>query len=308
MTWKCNCPLCRVFVHPLLNRVSGKREGSLESLPGKEEIEERIEEAGMEEPLITPPVPVEKSGGKGGGEGEEELIPPGPIPVPVAASTASPASPIAVPPVSPTQSPSQSVEGQDKLTSPLSSVDVQIPKEFIERIDQLEEEIGRLRKELSTINESLKGIILEVKEVLAEASSPFNVLRTPVNETGKREKEFNGGRKKISGNGKQKVLASKAALPPSKFVYLTKIASDMLKKMGRERAIELVRGYIETGVLDKETGETLVKIIELVDKMRSHGLSVEEQLPFLYSLAKTLGIDDPELEKLMLKELLVGKN
>ncbi len=308
MTWKCNCPLCRIFVHPVLNRVSGKSEGSVEALP-QENVEEKISEVEEKGELLAPIAKPEKP--RGGGEGEEgsELIPPVPLPESASPTPNAPQATVSQVPLPPTATPTPSsseTEGS-AATAPPASIEVQIPREFAERIDQLEEEIGKLRKELSTINESLKGVILEVKEVLAEASSPFALLRTPLEERGKKEKEFNGGKKKIKETSQPTVLASKVSLPPSKFVYLTKLASDMLKKMGKEKAVELVKGYIETGVLDKKTGETLVKIIELVDKMHSYGLSVEEQLPFLYSLAKTLGIEDPELEKIVLKELLVRR-
>ncbi len=288
-------------MHPLLNRIAGKGESSLETpIEEKEAVEERIEESLEEEIPITPPTP--PTAKAEGGEEKEVVSPPIPIPTPTptVAATTAPATP------APMAAESRTGEAGAQGAFPVGPVEVQVPKEFVERIDQLEEEIGKLRKELSTINESLKGIILEVKEVLAEASSPFNVLRTPLEEVREKEKEFNGGRKKkIQGNGGSRVLASKVKLPPSKFIYLTKLASDMLRKMRKEQAIELVKGYAEAGVFDKETGETLVKIIELVDKMRSHGLTVEEQLPYLYTLAKTLGIEDPELEKIMLKELLV---
>ena len=306
MPWKCNCPLCRLLVHPVLRLVSGKGKSSVEhvsEVKGGGEVGEEVpltevptpttpaakrEEARQGEELelsveeVAPPLPTLPQGKEGG---EQPQLPPEvPVPLP--------------------QQPQAQQEQQARTEVKPQTIEVEVPKELVERIDQLEEEIGKLRKELSSINESLKNIVLEVKEALAEASSPFNVLSIP--EKPPKEQGFNGGDGKESKKTSSDIskLSISSGMSPSKFVELLMLVQNLLRKMSKDKAILILKGYIDAGVIDKNIGESLTKIVDFVDQLRKNGISIEEQIPYLYMLTKTLGINDPKFEEMVLKEFL----
>lgn len=166
--------------------------------------------------------------------------------------------------------------------------EVRIPKEVIERFEQIEEEIGKLRKELSTLSESMKTVLIEVKEAISEVSNPFNVLR----ERSDGSKDGNGSRR----DGRK--------IQPSTFLNLLKVAYKMLDEIGKEETVLILKGYADVGVVDEHVGEVLIKLVELADAMKSKGLTVEKQIPYIYSLLKTLNVSDPALDEYLLKELL----
>ncbi len=276
-SWSCNCPICRLFVHPVLQRVSPPRAPPTSSLATEAPPEEAAVskfEALAERAPITP-----NKGEQEQVTNLEEMLPQPQIYV-VEARKA------------------EETEGHVEMEAEPRAVEVTIPQELIERIEQLEEEVGKLRSELSTINESIKNILVETRELLAEATSPFNVLRMAQRpSTG----HGNGGRK--GGNGSGEV---KPSTRPSKFINIARIALKILNDFGKDKAIEIMRGYAEIGVIDKSTGETLVKIVDFVDRTRRMGISLEKQVPYLYALTRVLGIQDPELDELILKELMRG--
>ncbi len=275
-SWSCNCPICRLFVHPVLRKVSPSGAPPASPLATEASPEEISSPASKFEALAEK-APLTLEGGEQTQESPIETALLQPQPQAIEASKAEEAAP-------PEEEP--------------RAVEVTIPQELIERIEQLEEEVGKLRSELSTINESIKSILVETRELLAEAASPFNVLRMaqqPSAGTG------NGGKKGGNGSGQEKLPTK-----PSTFIHIARIALKLLNDFGRDKAVEIMKGYAEIGVIDKSIGETLVKIIDFVDRTRRMGISLEKQVPYLYALTRVLGIQDPELDELLLKELMRG--
>jgi hypothetical protein len=278
VNWSCNCPICRLFVHPVLRRVSAPRAPPTSPLATEAPPEETTPPVNKFEALAEKaPLPPE------GGEQQQippaESVTPQPQPQAVEASVTE-----------------EAASSKEKMEPQV--VEVSIPQELIERIEQLEEEVGKLRSELTTVNESIKSILVETRELLAEATSPFNVLRMAQ----KPSSTGNGGKKE--GNGGSK---AKPPTKPSKFVSIARIALKLLNDFGREKAIEIMRGYAEIGVIDKSVGETIVKIVDFVDRTKRMGIPLEKQIPYLYALTRVLGIQDPELDELLLKELMRGE-
>ncbi|MET1101014.1 MAG: hypothetical protein ABWW69_00835 [Pyrodictiaceae archaeon] len=149
--WRCNCPVCRLFVHPVLRRFERREEERLEEKEGREET-------GVERfaPLA---VPVDNSG-----RGEAEA----------AGSPISPEASVAPQPLI-------TEEVIDNLASKIAEgVREAIEssnKVLVERLDQVEESVGRLRKELQSLTDSLQNIIVELRDAISELSNPFGALR-----------------------------------------------------------------------------------------------------------------------------------
>ncbi|HIQ03001.1 MAG TPA: hypothetical protein EYH40_01115 [Desulfurococcales archaeon] len=288
MKWKCNCPLCRIIIHPIIRTIESKYGGSASYLTQKPATTPETELPEFpEEVKLMMQRPREETSGKKASEEQEEL----PI-IPSAPQT---------PNTHTVQSNQASIAPKETELTP-TQVKVEVPRELVERIDQLEEEIGKLRKELSTINESLKSVVLEFKEALAEASSPFNVLKAP--KTVELNMKGVNDREKTGTLGSNPGYVGNSQLPPSKFIDLLILALNMLERMDRKQAISLIKGYIDTGVLERNAGEALIKIVELANYMKSQGISIEDQISFLYTLSKTFNIRDSKLEELVIKKLM----
>jgi hypothetical protein len=169
-------------------------------------------------------------------------------------------------------------------------LEVRLPEEFVERFESLEREVSTLHKELNALRDSLTTLAVELREAVAELGNPFNVLRGPTN----------GGEHK-DGGGKGR---GSGRLQPTTFLSILKVLYSMLEEVGKEQALLLVRGYVDAGVVDREVGETLAKMVELADAMRRSGLSVEKQLPYTYAILKALNVGDRDLDDYVLRELL----
>lgn len=278
-SWSCNCPICRLFVHPVLRRASLSRAPPTTPL-ATEALLENESNVTTKFEAIAERAPLTAEEEMSSQEQSIEL-PPAQHTLPQVAEVAGLEE--------------SAPQGEEKEEQKV--VEVTIPQELVERIEQLEEEVGKLRSELSTINESIKSIIVETRELLSEAASPFNVLRMVQQPSS----SGNGKKKEVNGNGKVKPLTK-----PSKFINLARIALKLLNDFGRDKAIEIMRGYAEIGVINKDIGDTIVKIVDFVDRTRRMGIPLEKQVPYLYALTRTLGIQDPELDELLLKELMRG--
>jgi len=168
--------------------------------------------------------------------------------------------------------------------------EVKLPQEFVERFESLEKEVHTLHKELDILRDSLTTLAVELREAVVELSSPFNVLRDSTNGNGHR-----------NGNGSR---GGSRKIQPSTFLNVLKVLYSTLEEMSKEQVLLLVRGYVDAGVVDRDVGDALAKMVELADAMRRSGLSVEKQLPYTYAILKALNVGDRGLDDYVLKELL----
>ncbi|MEM4921320.1 MAG: hypothetical protein QXQ35_08415 [Candidatus Nezhaarchaeales archaeon] len=165
-------------------------------------------------------------------------------------------------------------------------IEVKVPEEVMERISKLEDEIKRVRDELSAVSEGLRNAVIEFKEVIAEASSPFSILK-----------------KNGNGNGRSKANGAHR-IAPSTFVELLRVIDSMLNEMDKDTVIALLSGYFKAGIISEAIGSSLLELVELAYTMKSKGISVEKQIPYLYALAQALRIEDQSLTAILLKEMI----
>ncbi|MEM1749064.1 MAG: hypothetical protein QXT01_04970 [Sulfolobales archaeon] len=177
-------------------------------------------------------------------------------------------------------------------------VEVKLPQELIERMNQLDQEIINLRKEVVSLNDNFKSLIIEFKESIAELSSPFNILRNS------RNGNSNGNGK--NGNGKKgyEKPVTHPTITPTSFLEVLKIIYSMLGRMSKEQALMFIDGYVKVGLINDEVGKALSGVVELADNMRKSGLSLEDHLPYLYGIISALNIKDNLLSDYVLKELI----
>lgn len=145
--WRCNCPLCRLLVHPVLRRLGAGGQGG----PAVPRREAEAAPPGEEATVVTPLGPGEASGATAGGE---------PLP---------PVSPKAVPVVD-----EELLEGfASKISASLREVVEGSNKVLLERLDRIEENVGKLRKEVKELVAGMENVIVEFREALGELSNPL---------------------------------------------------------------------------------------------------------------------------------------
>ncbi len=177
--WKCNCPICRLFVHPILRRITpsrlgGKKGKNVAELAKGRPVEviklSEIENKAQQNTEQTP---------------TQQAPPPTPTP-PATPQGGAPQAPAPAPPVStaaPTQQTQQSQEGggeeekKEEKEEKKQTVEVTVPREVLERIEVLEGEVDKIKKYVKASVEGIKATLVDLRSAMAELSNPFNILR-----------------------------------------------------------------------------------------------------------------------------------
>lgn len=260
MVWSCSCLLCRILVYPVIRRLTPV---STTQEAGIAEVSESISEAVNEVEVASTPA-------------TQPQLPPQPQ---------LPQQPVGQPP-----------EAQQGTQAQPTVVEVKIPQELVDRLNQLESELGELRKDITALNEGIKSVVLEFKEAIAELSSPFNMLRDQSkggngNGNGKRIKGFNVGE-------------HQSRITPTSFFEVLKVIYSTLGRWSKDQVLTLIDGYVKAGLIDSETGKVLNGVVDLADNMRRLGISVEDQVAYLYAIINALNIKDQSFSDYVLRELL----
>ncbi|BEP18211.1 hypothetical protein PYJP_15630 [Pyrofollis japonicus] len=152
--WRCNCPICRIFVHPVLRRLGGGLS------------EERVAERPIRRAPLTP-------------EGEEEKHAPQESPE-MAPSVTAEGAPQLQPVMAAPSISEEVIEGiVGKVVEGMRTVLEENTKVMVERLDRIEENMGKLRKELQGLVSSMENIIVEFREAISELSNPLVAPSNP---------------------------------------------------------------------------------------------------------------------------------
>jgi len=184
--WPCNCPICRTLIKPLVSivarRTNPEYSFSVETdvtEPGESEASTQGGEAGsiqtnspsLRELAQRYPVKVAKAS-------PEQPESPQPLQPPI--ENPRLANQVLQPQPNPQESGSsaqeQGEEGGNGENSP-QKVQVEVPKEVLERIDSLEAEIDKMKKYVKLSIDSIKATLIDLRSAMAELSNPFNILR-----------------------------------------------------------------------------------------------------------------------------------
>ncbi|MEM1541810.1 MAG: hypothetical protein QW101_06550 [Ignisphaera sp.] len=291
--WICECPICRVFVYPILK---------LKEMSSKEEV--KSEE--IEEPSSPKPVSLEI---------ETEKISP--------------------------SIPSINLEKlSESIISQLSSTIESKLGNINQRIDMIENEVKNVQENFAKSLDDVRNALVDVRAALAEFMNPFNVLKSSTtiqNKTDRSEikKEFlslfekllyRGGNSIATDAGEQ----AKGSTAVSKDIDITNIAEavpslgiefskgvkrlglggiiklmkwidDMIDRVPRDVIEELSKFIANIGIITEEEKNVLIAIIDFVYNARKIGVKVNEQIVYIYTLAKIFGINDSEADAEILK-------
>lgn len=265
--WPCNCIFCKVFVKPLMKR----RRVEVERGEGVE-VEESIQQITQQ-----PAVDIDKIR-----ESVAEHV-------------------------------SQLVEA--KL------------RDFVSRVDTVEEEVKKVREEVAKSIEEIKNTLVDMKSSIEEVVNPFNILRTYTQQSSKLPKIDNllenfekmlksavgrqaksEDREPVGENmeGLGSVVSEIVAkgfkkMGLASLIKLVKWVDDMLNRVPKE-VIEDIAKFMKTvNIVDEDEEKIVLSVIEFVYKARKIGLKINEQIMYIYNLAKILGISDKEASEEVLK-------
>jgi archaellum component FlaC len=267
--WPCNCIFCKVFVKPLIKR----RRVEVEQREGVE-VEQSIQQIAQQ-----PAVDIDKIR-----ESVAEHV-------------------------------SQLVEA--KL------------RDFVSRVDTVEEEVKKVREEVAKSIEEIKNTLVDMKSAIEEVVNPFNILRTYTQQSSRTElpkvnnllENFEKILKSTAGRqakseGQEPVgenmegLGSVASEIVAKgfkkmglasLIKLVKWVDDMLNRIPKEVIEDIARFMKTVNIVDEDEEKIVLSVIEFVYKARKIGLKINEQIMYIYNLAKIFGIGDKEASEEVLK-------
>ncbi len=211
--WKCNCPICRLFVHPILRKLAplkaggGSKKNVAELAKGRpvevvklSEVNKENQQTQESNPQVTPPpTPTQPPTANVGAQGQAAGAPP----------VAPPQAPQAIANQgSGGGSEEEKKEGEEKEERK-QTIEVTVPREVLERIEVLEGEVDKIKKYVKASVEGIKATLVDLRSAMAELSNPFNILRKYADIFLNEEKGGKEGGGSREGNG-----SAQNQLPP----------------------------------------------------------------------------------------------
>jgi len=276
VSWSCNCVLCRVFVHPLLKRFAAPQ----------------VSEEAVAEELASLPQQV------------QEAVPPPPV---------------------------VDVNGiKEAVAEHISLLVDSKLKDFSSRIDAVESEVKKIREEVAKSIDEVKASLVDIRAAVAEVMNPFNFLRTysktaaskgslnanhiiesfekALEKFAKRgaaeasaEATLQEAQKGFEELSKELVSKTGSRLGLAGLIKLIKWVDDMLNRVPKEVIEDIARFMKAVGVIDDEEEKVVVGVTDFVFRARKLGLKVNEQIIYVYNLAKVFGIEDKGASEEVLK-------
>jgi len=258
--WACNCPLCRVLVHPILRLLVSGQEVDNARKPSKQDVVvesvesenpdsvERGEEASLDKKSL---LEESKAGGKesrGGGGGIEGGQQSGDVAQRADHGKQQQAM------LNIVQNPATLPQLQEQLGQ--RDVKPVVPEEVRERIEKLEKELGKLRSELKEALESISEALIDVRAAVVENVNPFFTT--------------NGGKQVLDTLG--------ASVDVEHIVELIKALNEELDKFDMGTLVELIDSLAESGSIGEGSARVLKALVKAVSEMKRKGVSVDEQI------------------------------
>lgn len=208
--WKCNCPICRLFVHPILRKLAPPKTGG----GGKKNVTELAKGRPVEVVKLSE-INQETQQAQ---ENNPQVIPP-PTPTPPTVNASAQGQAVGAPPATPPPQAPQtaanqgggggSEERKEEEKEEKQTIEVTVPREVLERIEVLEGEVDKIKKYVKASVEGIKATLVDLRSAMAELSNPFNILRKYADIFLSEEKGGKEGGGSKEGNG-----SAQSQLPP----------------------------------------------------------------------------------------------
>jgi hypothetical protein len=203
-------------------------------------------------------------------------------------------------------------------------------KDFSSRIDAVENEVKKIREEVAKSIDEVKASLVDIRAAVAEVMNPFNFLRMysktaaskgslsanhiiesfekALEKFAKRgaaeagaEATLQEAQKGFEELSKELVSKTGSRLGLAGLIKLIKWVDDMLNRVPKEVIEDIARFMKAVGVIDDEEEKVVVGVTDFVFRARKLGLKVNEQIIYVYNLAKVFGVEDKGASEEVLK-------
>jgi len=274
--WSCNCVLCRTFVHPVIRRFGRKIVSELER-PSEEETKESVSQS-FQQPVI------------------------------------------------------DVNEIKEAVAEHISLIVDSKLREFSSRVDNVENEIKKVREDFSKSIDEIKSVLVDMRATVADVLNPFNILKIygggskkgvprtsqiiesfekaleslgrkeisqQVGESKREDKEVS--RESLESISREIIYRSSSRLGLYGLIKLVKWVDEMIDRVPRDVIEEIAKFMRKTELIDEEEEKIISGVLDFVYKARKLGLRVNDQIIYMYNLAKVFGIDDKKAGEEVLK-------
>ena len=242
--WRCDCPICRLLVHPVLRRLGAVGpEGPAVPRAGAPAAPRQPRGPAVEAAPLQP-----QAGGAPAEAGEA-------------------AAPLAAPVKAPQPVLDEELlEGfATKISASVREVVEGTSKVLMERLDRIEENLGKLRKEIQGLVSSMENVIVEFREAISELSNPLYAAQP-------------GAPAGPAAPG-QAMAAPVAA--SGHLEALVRSLSELVEKAGLETVEELLDEYVKAGIIGEDEARRLRAIARTLSKLRGKKVDPSLILPLL---------------------------
>lgn len=329
--WKCNCPICRLLVHKVMNKVISTSYGTVETATSLEKPTTSIFEASQTEVS----------------EGEKDILSEelrekiGNKPVEIIKLSSQ--EPVQTP--QPSVQEAESEVKHDEREKIKQETQPQVPSEVMEKISTLENEVSKIKKYVKASVDGIKATLVDLRSAMAELSNPFNILRKYADLFLESEQQNQPNIKHAQNTATQlqptaqpiiSVIhypTSQGVLPPPNYyssqqmvkeeevkekkenmeekreegkigldlyIKLAEWVNKITKHIPPDTLEKLIDNYVDIGVIDKNIGTVLKKIIKTINEIKSSNLSINEQAKYLHELIQTLGLTNGDVAQKVL--------
>ena len=222
---------------------------------------------------------------------------------------------------------SESGEDKDIEIGVESTQNRDATSELKELVEVLRDSILELKATLTEMSSPLAGMKRQGVEEDDEALAPVSASSALTSKTGvmlvekpreskgqqNKEGELDDGSEKPSGDGSSTQVERKPARPQQqpagangredsritfkKSIKILKLLYKLSDSIPPSQVENYTRLFQALGLLDGKIAETISVLKDIVEVGRESGIDPEDQIIAIYSIAKILGIADPELEE-----------
>ena len=260
MRWSCECPLCRIFIHPILKVLVRTKEAKGDE--SAKEVnrgtnKERVEKFHAEELKNI------------------EKVTQIPQVVNIAMNTASqlPTNVISIENMG-NIAKNEPGEESKKEREDISGIEVKIPSEVLNKIKSLEDELTKIREYVNANINDIKSALIDIKSSIEELSSPFTMGE------GSDVKEVKHVDERLKGGG--------AVLDPASLEDITLWLNKVLNVVGLNKLEKLIDSYVKAGILSEDLGNALRSMALVIESLISENVSPEIQLQIITGLLKLI--------------------
>ncbi len=260
MRWRCECPICKIVVHPILKAIirtkevknveEGGNKGT-EIITTRKEAEQIDKYEGIDLGKVSRTPHATSTGAA------------------IDVATQLPTNVVAATEIESIGGSSREEE-QKQEGEKVSKTEVKIPSEILDKIKLLEDELAKVRDYVNANINDIKSALIEIKSSIEELSTPFTM-----------KKEVKDRSIKHIDEG---LRSESVSLDLKSLRDITLWLNKVLSMVGLSKLKKLIDSYVEAGILNETLGNALRSMALVVDSLRNENVRPEVQAQIITEL------------------------